>query len=260
MMRPTRVEPVKLMRFTLGCAISASTIFAASSGALVTRLMTPSRQARLAEGLDDQRMGARAVLRGLEHDGVAAGERHRHRADAEDDRRVPRRDREDHADRLAHGHGGRARPVRRDHLAGDLRGHRGRLADHVGGEPDIEVRPMRRAAGLGDHRVGEVVDLRLEEVGGLEEKLAPLAGRFRRPLRERRGGRVGGALGVGRSRPRRRGSRPRRSSGRAGRRCASRRQRTSRSAMISLVWNMDVLPVLDVPATMRRGFIEAVGE
>ena len=50
-------------------------------------------QARLAEGLDDERMGARAALGRLEDDGVAAGERHGDRAHAEDDRRVPRRDR-----------------------------------------------------------------------------------------------------------------------------------------------------------------------
>src|SRR5579871_848461 len=41
MTRPTRVEPVKLIRFTLGWAIKASTILAASSGALETRLMAP---------------------------------------------------------------------------------------------------------------------------------------------------------------------------------------------------------------------------
>ena len=39
--RPTRVEPVKLIRLTAGWAISASTIFGASAGALVTTLTTP---------------------------------------------------------------------------------------------------------------------------------------------------------------------------------------------------------------------------
>ena len=41
MMRPTRVEPVKLMRRTAGCAISSSTTSAASLGSLVTRLIAP---------------------------------------------------------------------------------------------------------------------------------------------------------------------------------------------------------------------------
>ena len=121
-------------------------------------------------------------------------------------------------------HGGRARPVGRDDLAGDLRRHRRRLADHVGGEPDVEVRPVRRAAGLGDHGFGEVVGLRLQDVGGLEEEPAALAGRRRRPLRKGGRGGIGGRWRR-RSRRRRRGSRPRRSSGRAGRRCASRRRR-----------------------------------
>src|SRR5260221_10927322 len=41
MMRPTRLDPVKLMRLTAGWEISASTIFAASAGALETRLIEP---------------------------------------------------------------------------------------------------------------------------------------------------------------------------------------------------------------------------
>ena len=36
MMRPTRVEPVKLTRRTAGCATIASTTAPASAGALVT--------------------------------------------------------------------------------------------------------------------------------------------------------------------------------------------------------------------------------
>ena len=128
-------------------------------------------------------------------------------------------------DRLPRRHGQRAGPVGGDHLAGHLRGHRRRLADHVGGEPDIEVRPVAGAAGLGDHRGGEVVDLRLEDVGRLEEEFSPLARRQfattpgRRPRRRPR------PSARRRSRRPRRGSRPRRSPGRAGRRCASRRRR-----------------------------------
>ncbi len=41
MMRPTFVEPVKLIRRTAGWAIRASTTPGASVGALVTTLMTP---------------------------------------------------------------------------------------------------------------------------------------------------------------------------------------------------------------------------
>ena len=41
MIRPTRVEPVKLIRRTAGCAISASTTSAASAGSLTIRFTTP---------------------------------------------------------------------------------------------------------------------------------------------------------------------------------------------------------------------------
>ena len=42
MIRPTRVEPVKLTRRVAGWAISSSTTGAASSGAWVRKLMTPA--------------------------------------------------------------------------------------------------------------------------------------------------------------------------------------------------------------------------
>ena len=41
MIRPTRVDPVKLMRRLSGWAISSSTTAGASAGALVRKLMTP---------------------------------------------------------------------------------------------------------------------------------------------------------------------------------------------------------------------------
>jgi hypothetical protein len=40
-MRPTRVEPVKLILRTAGCAISSSTTLPASAGALLMTLTTP---------------------------------------------------------------------------------------------------------------------------------------------------------------------------------------------------------------------------
>ena len=149
MIRPTRVEPVKLMRRTAGCAISASTTAGASSGALVTTLTHAVGQAGLAQRFDDQPVRARADFRGLQDHGVAAGQRHGDGAHAEDDRRVPRRDAEHHAGRLAHRHGDAAGLVGRDHLAGDLGGHRRRLAQHAGGQHDVEAGPAGGGAGLG---------------------------------------------------------------------------------------------------------------
>ena len=74
--------------------------------------------------------------------GIAIG------AHAENDRRIPRRDAEHDADRLAHRHRDAARLVGRDHLAGDLRGHRRGLAQHAGGEMDVEAGPAGGRAGL----------------------------------------------------------------------------------------------------------------
>ena len=103
-----RVEPVKLMRRTAGCAISASTTSPASSGALVTTLTTPCGKPASRSDVADQPVGRRAELGGLEHHGVAAGQRRRDRAHAKDHRRVPGRDAEHDAGGLPHRH--RERP------------------------------------------------------------------------------------------------------------------------------------------------------
>ena len=55
--RPTAVDPVKLIRRTAGWSISAPTTSPAWSGALVTRLTTPSGKPAVGEGFDDQRRG-----------------------------------------------------------------------------------------------------------------------------------------------------------------------------------------------------------
>ena len=143
-------------------------------------------EAGLVEGLDDQRVGARAYLGGLEDHRVAAGERHRDRAHAENDRRVPRRDAEDHPDRLAKRHGEAAGLVGRDDLAADLGGQRRRLADHAGGEHQVEPRPALGRADLGHHRRDERVGLGFQRGRGLVEQRAPGIGtRTPRPERPR---------------------------------------------------------------------------
>ncbi len=214
------------MRLTLGWAISASTILRGVLGRVGDEVDGALRQARLAEALRRSARGCAGSSPSALNTTVLP------QASGIATERTPRMIGAFHGaiDRITPtgwriAMASRARPVGGDHLAGDLRRHRRRLADHVGGEPDIEMGPVRRAAGLGDHRGGEVVDLRLEDVGGLEEELPPLdrrqspttPGRRRRRHRRRAARR--------RSRRRRRGSRPRRSSGRAGRRCASRRRR-----------------------------------
>ena len=84
----------------------------------------------------------------LEDHGVAAGQRRGDGAHAQDDRRVPRRDAQHHAGRLAQAHGQRARHVGGNHLAADLRGQRRRFADHAGGQHHVEAGPHAGGAGL----------------------------------------------------------------------------------------------------------------
>ena len=62
----------------------------------------------VAQRLADQAMGLGAELGAFQDDGVAAGERHRQRPDAENDGGVPRRDAQDDAGRLAKGESGEA--------------------------------------------------------------------------------------------------------------------------------------------------------
>ena len=134
------------------------------------------RKARILEGFDDQLVGARAVLAALQDHGVAARQRRGDRAHRQDDGRVPGRDAQHHAGRLANAHGQRARHVRGNHLAADLRGQRRRLADHAGGQHHVEAGPHAGGAGLGRHGFDELRHLGLQLVGGLEQQHAALAG------------------------------------------------------------------------------------
>ena len=96
---PARVEPVKEIMSTSGCFTSASP---AAAPEPVTRLNTPFGRPGGLDHLGEDEGVERRHLGGLEHHGAARGERRR---DLERDlvqRIVPRRDRADHADRLAH--------------------------------------------------------------------------------------------------------------------------------------------------------------
>ena len=97
--RPARVEPVKEIMSTSGCAASASP----TTGPIpVTRLNTPGGNPRSSMiSREDERVD-RCDLRRLEHDGAAGGERVRDLGADLVQRVVPRRDAADHADRLPH--------------------------------------------------------------------------------------------------------------------------------------------------------------
>jgi hypothetical protein len=132
------------------------------------------RHARVLERRGDRGVGTRALLGGFEHHGVAVRQRRRHGAGAEDHRRVPRRDPEHHAGRLAHAHREQARDVGRDHLADQAVRLGGRLAEHPGGERAVEHAPSERAAGLLGHDRRDLLRALLEHVGGASEQRAAL--------------------------------------------------------------------------------------
>ena len=193
MIRPTAVEPVKLIRRTAGWSISAPTTSAASSGALVTRLTTPSGKPASAKASTIS-----ACVRGQRSDALritvlpqASGRRDR--AAAEDHRRVPRRDAEDTPTGSRSASASEPGLVRRDDLAGDLGGQRRRLAHHAGAEHDVEPRPRLGRAQLLAHRLDERVGARFERVRGGVEQRSP------RIRAERRPGGEGGLGGFGRS-------------------------------------------------------------
>ena len=93
---PTSVEPVNATLLTSACSTSARPV----SPAPVTMLTTPGGQVGLLADLGEQQRGERRGLRGLEHDGVARGERRRDLPGQHQQREVPRDDLPGHAERL----------------------------------------------------------------------------------------------------------------------------------------------------------------
>ncbi len=99
-MRPTLVEPVKLIRRTAGMIDQGADDLAGILRRVdLTKRTTARRQPSAAKGFRDQFVGARANLRPLEHNGVAARQRRCDGADAKDHRRVPRSNAQHHARR-----------------------------------------------------------------------------------------------------------------------------------------------------------------
>ncbi|PRE15292.1 hypothetical protein C6P92_15235 [Burkholderia multivorans] len=158
---------------------------------------------RVVQHAADQPVYAGAAFGRLQHDRVAAGERHRKRARREDHGRIPRRDAEHDAARLAHGHREAARHVGRNHGAVDLRGHRGGLAQHVRREHHVEAVPVRHRARFRAADLDELAGARVHRVGRREQPAATFGRRERRPSGKRaRGGRDRG-IRIGERRGRR---------------------------------------------------------
>ncbi|WRL65591.1 hypothetical protein U6N30_08410 [Blastococcus brunescens] len=149
-------------------------------------------EAGLDEDLAQQHVRGRGELRALEDDGVAGGEREGDGAGRQDHRRVPGRDADDDARRLADAHAQAAGDVRRDDLPAHVGGEAGRLAQHARREVDVEVTPAGGGAALCGHALDEAVGVGLQQVGGLQQQRPASRRRRGGPRRERRGGGVDG--------------------------------------------------------------------
>jgi hypothetical protein len=143
------------------------------------------READLADQLGDGERAERRELGGLEHDGVAGGERGAELPAGEHQREVPRHDLTDHADRLALDEVEEA-GVDRDHRALDLVGHAAEVAEAERGARDVEVGAVAdRVAGVAGLELGEPGGVGLDRAGEREQQATALAGRGPAPRRER---------------------------------------------------------------------------
>ena len=97
MLCPVAVEPVKTTLSTSGCSASGAPASTPGAGDDVDDAVG---HARLGHEVGDQQRGERRLLRGLEHDRAAGGQRRADLPDRGGDRGVPRDDRADDADRL----------------------------------------------------------------------------------------------------------------------------------------------------------------
>ena len=157
----------------------------------------PGRQSRLGEDLAPERAARhRRPLGRLEHDRVAVRERGSDRAQREDQRRIPRRDRTDDANGLAQSHRHRSGHIGWDHLADRGVGHGCRLSQQAGRENGLEHPEPECAARLAGEQAHNLVPAALEDVSRPQEYLLAYRRRCRRPFRERGGRACDSALGV----------------------------------------------------------------
>jgi hypothetical protein len=142
-------------------------------------------------------------LRRAQDHGVATSQGRGDRADAKNDRSVPWRHAENNACRLADRERQNAGLVRRYHLASNLGRQRCRLAQHAGGQMNVESGPRARGANFFEHRFCKFRDPRLEQIGGFQQERAPFSRSGLRPGRECPGRRDDDRFHVGQARGRR---------------------------------------------------------
>ena len=149
------------------------------------------------EGGNDQRVGAGTLFRCLQDHGVAACQRHRDRAHAQNDRRVPRRDAQDNPGGFAQRHRDASRLVGRNDLAADLGRHRGGFTHDPCRQHQVERGPALRGTNFRHHRCDEIIAPGFERIGRFHQHRAARIGAHRGPGGGGIGGGIGGGGGVG---------------------------------------------------------------
>ena len=174
---PTAVEPVNAILSIPGCWTIALPV----SGPPVTMLTTPAGKPASIASSPETQSGERSLLGGLQHDGVAAGERRAQFPRREQQREIPRDDQPDDADRLAQRVGeGRLEGV--DGLAVNLGRPARVVAQDVDHHRHIDVARFEdRLAVVERLEFGEFVDVLLDQIGKLPDQASALAGRHLAP-------------------------------------------------------------------------------
>ena len=203
--------------FEAPAAIFLPTSVRAGEGDLVDVEVVDERGARVAEagqdvddaggdaGLEQQlaevERGERGLLGGLEHDGVAGGDRRDDLEGRHGQREVPRHDAGDDADRLATGVGVElaARHRHRDGGALHLGGPAGEVAEQLGGDADVAAGGREALAVVERLELGELLGALVDQVADAPQQVRALARGHPRPRRAGLEGVAGGddgAVGV----------------------------------------------------------------
>ena len=148
----------------------------------------PGRQSSLLVDLSEQQAAAhRRIRRGLDDDGVPERDGRRHRTAAQMQRKVPRTDHADDADRLAVDATLLARDVGGQHHALGRRRKRRRLERHRSRHVPLQFGLDTGAAGFVNEPVDDLGTSRFHDRNGASQHRRPRRGPRARPGRLRRG-------------------------------------------------------------------------
>ena len=173
----------------------------------------PGRNTRLLDPRREFEGGDRGVVAGLGHNRAAGRQRGRELPAQQQQRRVPRDDRPDHADRFAAGVDEEVRLAGGDGGSLELVGQAGVVVEPLGNDGQLVAHLPRQLAGVAGFQLGEVVGVTRDQVTDLAHQLGPAESG---DLAPRSGQRLAGGadgqidvvgVGVGRGGPRPAGER-----------------------------------------------------